>query len=58
MKRAVISGTGLYTPPHSISNEELIECFNTYVNQFNRDNAVAIAAGEIKALEESSTAFI
>ena len=58
MKRAVISGTGLFTPPHSISNEELIECFNNYVNQFNRDNAVAIAAGEIKALEESSTAFI
>ncbi len=58
MKKAVISGTGLFTPTESISNEELIACFNTYVNQFNHENAAAIAAGEIKALEESSTAFI
>jgi beta-ketodecanoyl-[acyl-carrier-protein] synthase len=58
MKHAVISGTGLYTPPNSITNEELLTCFNTYVAQFNHDNAIAIAAGEIKALEESSTAFI
>ena len=56
--RAVISGTGLYTPPYSISNEELIASFNAYVNQFNADNAVAIAAGEITALEESSVGFV
>ena len=58
MKKAVISGTGLYTPSQSISNEELVACFNTYVEQFNADNAAAIAAGTVTALEPSSTAFI
>ena len=27
----VISGTGLYTPANSISNEELVQSFNSYV---------------------------
>ena len=58
MNRAVISATGLYTPPYSISNEELIESFNAYVAQFNAEHAAAIAAGEVAALEESSVAFI
>jgi beta-ketodecanoyl-[acyl-carrier-protein] synthase len=58
MKQAVISGTGLYTPAQSISNEELVECFNTYVEQFNADNAAAIADGTVTALEPSSVAFI
>ncbi|TDK67317.1 beta-ketoacyl-ACP synthase III [Sapientia aquatica] len=58
MNQVVISGTGLYTPPFSISNEELITCFNSYVQQFNSDNAAAIAAGEVTALEESSVGFI
>jgi len=54
----VISGTGLYTPANSISNEELVESFNTYVQQFNADNAAAIERGEVQALAESSAAFI
>nr|WP_233099548.1 beta-ketoacyl-ACP synthase III [Pseudomonas psychrophila] len=54
----VISGTGLYTPANSISNEELVQSFNTYVQQFNADNAAAIEAGEIQPLAESSAAFI
>lgn len=58
MNKVVISGTGLYTPSQSISNEELIACFNAYVQKFNQENAAAIAAGEVKALEESSVAFI
>ena len=28
---SVISGTGLYTPEHAISNEELVDSFNAYV---------------------------
>ena len=31
MHNVVISGTGLYTPANSISNEELVQSFNTYV---------------------------
>ena len=54
----VISGTGLYTPANSISNEELVQSFNTYVQQFNADNAAAIEAGDIQPLAESSAAFI
>ena len=58
MNQVVISGTGLYTPPYSISNEELIACFNAYVAKFNAENAPAIARGELAALEESSVGFI
>jgi beta-ketodecanoyl-[acyl-carrier-protein] synthase len=54
----VISGTGLYTPANSISNDELVHSFNTYVAQFNAENAAAIEAGEVQALTESSAAFI
>ena len=35
MKKVVISGTGLFTPEESISNEELIDSFNAYVELFN-----------------------
>ena len=58
MNQVVISGTGLYTPPFSISNHELIICFNQYVQRFNSENANKIASGEIAALEESSVEFI
>jgi beta-ketodecanoyl-[acyl-carrier-protein] synthase len=54
----VISATGLYTPPHSISNDELVNAFNTYVEQFNAANADAIEAGEVIALTPSSVEFI
>jgi len=54
----VISGTGLYTPANSISNDELVASFNAYVQQFNADNAEAIERGEIEALSESNSAFI
>ena len=58
MKQVVISGTGLFTPPHSISNVELVVAFNAYAEKFNADNADAIAAGTMTALEGSSAAFI
>ncbi|KPA88591.1 beta-ketoacyl-ACP synthase III [Pseudomonas sp. RHF3.3-3] len=58
MHNVVISGTGLYTPANSISNEELVHSFNTYVQQFNEENAAAIERGEVQALTESSAAFI
>ena len=58
MKRAVISGTGLYTAPQVISNEELVASYNAYVAQFNADNAAGIAAGEVTKLDDSSVEFI
>lgn len=54
----VISGTGLFTPPHSISNDELVTAFNAYVELHNAEHATAIAAGEVTALEPSSSGFI
>jgi len=55
---AVIAATGLYTPPFSLSNAELVETFNAYVERFNAANAEAIAAGEVEALTGSSVEFI
>lgn len=54
----VIAATGLYVPPHSISNQELVTTFNAYVEGFNSTNAAAIARGEIAALLPSSAEFI
>src|SRR6185437_14945898 len=53
-----ISGTGLFTPPHSISNDELVAAFNEYVSRHNRRHADAIADGSVQALAPSSTEFI
>ena len=50
MHNVVISGTGLFTPTNSISNEELVLAFNAYVQQFNAEHAAAIEAGEVQAL--------
>jgi beta-ketodecanoyl-[acyl-carrier-protein] synthase len=54
----VISSSGIYTPPASISNAELVDSFNAYVAAHNRDNADAIAAGTLAPLEPSSVEFI
>jgi len=58
MPDAVIAATGLYTPPNSLSNAELVATFNAYVERFNAANAEAIAAGRIQALQTSSVEFI
>jgi len=55
---AVIAATGLYTPPHSVSNAELVETFNRYVDLFNAEHAFAIEAGTTEALIHSSPEFI
>ena len=53
MKKIVISGTGLYTPPHTITNEELVASFNAYVDSCNQ----ALAEG-VEPLTYSDAAFI
>ena len=57
-QQVVISGTGLWTPEESITNEELVASFNRYVEQFNAANAEAIEAGELEPLQPSSAEFI
>jgi beta-ketodecanoyl-[acyl-carrier-protein] synthase len=58
MHNVVISGTGLWTAPEVISNEELVAAFNTYVARYNQAHADDIAAGKLTALTESSVEFI
>ncbi|NQZ33113.1 MAG: beta-ketoacyl-ACP synthase III [Oceanospirillaceae bacterium] len=54
----VISGAGLWTPEHSVSNEELVEAYNGYAEKFNREHANEIESGEITAKPLSSAEFI
>lgn len=58
MPALALTGTGLYTPEQSISNDELVASFNEYVRRTNDANAGAIAAGTATALAPSSTEFI
>lgn len=58
MPQPVIAATGLYTPPDSITNAELVESFNAFVDLHNFENADAIAAGTAEALVHSSVEFI
>lgn len=58
LKHAVITGTGLYTPPEAISNDELVAAYNQYVEEYNAEHAEAIAAGEMAPLEPSDSDFI
>ena len=58
LNRVVISGTGLWTPAESITNEELVASFNQYVAHYNETHAEAIARGDLEALAPSSAEFI
>ncbi len=53
-----ITGTGLFIPPYSISNEELVESFNHYVENYNQEHAEEIKNENIPALQPSSAEFI
>ena len=54
----VISGSGLWTPPHSISNEELVSAYNAYAQQYNAQHQAEIESGELTAKPLSSAEFI
>ena len=53
-----ITGTGLFHPEDVITNEELVESLNAYVELYNHENADKIAAGELDARRGSSAEFI
>lgn len=57
-RAVVISGTGLFTPAHAISNDALVASFNAYVERYNATHSDAIARGELTALQPSSMEFI
>ncbi len=58
MHKVAITGTGVFTPSEVITNDELVESFNAYADKFNAEHADQIAAGEVTAIEHSSTGFI
>ena len=58
MSAVVISGTGLYQPPHTITNDELVASFNAYVDVWNAEHAAEIEAGTRQPLTHSSSEFI
>ncbi|KCZ55043.1 3-oxoacyl-ACP synthase [Hyphomonas beringensis] len=58
MKTPVISATGLWTPPHSISNAELVESYNQWADNWNLEREADIASGAIEPKTHSSVEFI
>lgn len=56
--QVVISGSGLWTPEHSISNHELVDSYNAFAEKYNQDNAKAIEEGEVTAKPFSSAEFV
>lgn len=58
MHNVAITGTGVFTPKHVITNDELVEAFNAYADKENAANAGAIAAGEMEPVPHSSAEFI
>jgi beta-ketodecanoyl-[acyl-carrier-protein] synthase len=56
--RVVISGTGLWTPEHIITNEELVASYNAWTDKYNLEHEAAIQAGELEPKQKSSVEFI
>ena len=55
---AVISGVGLWTPEHTVTNDELVESYNTFAEKFNAEHASDIATGIVEEKPLSSVEFI
>ena len=53
-----ITGSGVYTPEYKISNEELVQSFNQFVQSYNECHQEQINSGELKELAFSSEEFI
>ncbi|BFT29441.1 beta-ketoacyl-ACP synthase III [Alteromonas sp. D210916BOD_24] len=57
-QQVVISGVGVWHPKESISNEELVDSYNAYVDKFNQENKADIEAGNVQSMPYSSAEFI
>lgn len=56
--RVVVSGLGLWTPEHVITNEELVQALNAYAEKHNTTHQAAIDAGHVKPAMKSDAEFI
>lgn len=58
MNRIMITGTGLFTPPDSITNEELVASLSVANKKWNAEHADEIAREELEERDLPSEAFI
>ena len=58
MYQPAITGSGVFTPGETITNDELVVAFNAYADAWNAAHAAQIAAGEVEAMAPSSADFI
>ena len=58
MHNIFIAGTGIWHPEAKVSNEELVNSYNQYVENFNNNNRESIENGSVEAMEFSSAEFI
>ncbi|HDZ08411.1 beta-ketoacyl-ACP synthase III [Pseudohongiella sp.] len=56
--RVVISGLGLWTPDHVVTNTELVQALNAYADKHNDMHQAAIESGHVKAVMKSDPDFI
>ena len=57
-RSAFIVGSGLFTPTESISNAELVESYNAWVDRQNAQHQAQIDSGEAQPLQHSAVDFI
>jgi beta-ketodecanoyl-[acyl-carrier-protein] synthase len=58
VNRAVLTGTGLWTPRDGITNAELVDSLAQAVEAWNSENADAIARGELEERDAPNERFI
>ena len=58
MHNIFIAGTGIWHPEAKVSNKELVNSYNQYVENFNNNNRESIEDGSVEAMEFSSAEFI
>ncbi len=56
--RVVISGVGLWTPDHVVTNTELVQALNAYADKYNLTHQAAIEAGHVEPVMKSDPEFI
>ena len=47
MHNIYIAGTGIWHPKEKISNNELVNSYNSYVEKFNKENKLEIENGTV-----------
>ena len=58
MGSCVISGTGLWIPPHRVSNAELVDSLTSATERWNLEHKAEIEAGQLEARDLPNERFI